>query len=88
MRSNDTVTPLVLSHRVERSVDEKTTPLKVPGVLKLLSASAMYAGVVAVLLVAIAHNTSVFRSDVSQLGSVVGSVAIPAVMLREIVDVP
>jgi hypothetical protein len=78
----------VLSHRVERSAVEKTTPLNVPGVLKLLSASAMYAGDVAVLLVAIPHNTSVFQLDVSQLGSVVGSVAFPTVMLSVIVDVP
>lgn len=46
-----------------------------PGVLELLSASAMYVGVVAVLLVDKPHITSVWKPVVVQFGSLVGSVA-------------
>jgi hypothetical protein len=39
-RANDTTTPDPSSQSVCKELAEKTTPLKVPGVLKLLSASA------------------------------------------------
>jgi hypothetical protein len=66
VRSNEAVTPLVLSHRfLVVALAAKTAPLKVPGEFTLLSASATYAGAV-VLVVAIAHATSVEKSGVSQ----------------------
>jgi hypothetical protein len=87
VRSNETVTPLVLSHRFwEGELAAKTAPLKVPGALTLLSASATYAGAV-VLVVAIAHATSVENPAVSQFGSVLGSVALPTVIANDTVDV-
>ena len=53
----------------------------------MLSASATNEGVVPVLLVEIAHKTSVGKSAVSQLGSLVGSVALPTVICKYTVEV-
>ena len=87
VRSNETVTPLVPSHRfLVAEPAAYTAPLKVPGAFALLSASATYAGA-AVLVVAIAHATSVEKSAVSQFGSVVGSVAFPTVICNDTVAV-
>lgn len=62
------------------------TPLNVPGLLKLLSASAIYVTEVDPA-VDMSHIKSVLKPVVSQLGSDVGSVALPTVMLKVIVDV-
>ena len=87
VRSNEVVTPLVLSHRfLVGALGAKTAPLKVPAAFALLSASATKAGAV-VLVVAIAHATSVEKSGVSQFGSVVGFVALPTVISNDTVDV-
>jgi hypothetical protein len=56
----------------------------VPGVLEELSASATKVGVVE-LAVAMLHDTFVCVS-LSQLGSVVGSVALPTVIVRVTVE--
>ena len=53
----------------------------------MLSASATYAGAVAVLLVDMPHTTSVGKLGVSQLGSLVGSVAFPTVIFNDTVEV-
>ena len=65
---------MVSSQRLLREVAENTTPLKVPGLLKLLSASAKY-DAVDDPFVEMAHTTSVSKPSSNQLGSVVGSVA-------------
>ena len=57
-----------------------------PGAFALLSASATYAGAV-ILVVAIAHATSVEKPEVSQFGSVFGFVALPTVISKDTVDV-
>jgi hypothetical protein len=62
------------------------TPLNVPEVLKLLSASAIYVTEVDPA-VDMSHITNVLKPLVSQLGSEVGSVALPTVMFKAIVDV-
>jgi hypothetical protein len=87
-RSKETVTPFVPSQRpVEGELAVETTPLNVPGVFRLLSASATYVGVVAVLLVAMSHETSVGKPAVSQFGSVLGFVAFPTVISSDTVAV-
>ena len=58
----------------------------VPGVFDELSASATYVGVVE-LAVAMFHDTFVWVS-LSQLGSVVGSVALPTVIVKVTLDPP
>lgn len=72
-RSNETRTPEVVPQTFRRGAPpvltepiDWTTPLKVPGVLKELSASATYVGVVEPA-VAIAHDTLVSDSS-NQLG--------------------
>jgi hypothetical protein len=64
---------------------EKTTPLKVPGVSRLLSASAMKVGVVEPA-VAMVQDTLVFKVVFNQFGSLVGSVALPTVIAKVNVD--
>ena len=88
VRSKATVTPdEALQSFVPGFAMASTTPLNVPGVLELLSASAVYVAVVE-LPVEIPHDTLVLKPLVNQFESFVGSVAWPTVITKVTVEVP